>query len=212
MKTIIVFDLDDTLYNEIDFLKSAFYEIASFLDKENSFSLYARMFSNYRLKRDVFRELLLEYPFMDKDILLYKYRNHKPKISLRPGVKKVLDNLKIRKDIKLGLITDGRTLTQKNKIQALNIYHYFDDIIISQEFGSEKPSINNYKYFTDKYKNCNYIYIGDNFSKDFITPNKLNWDTIGIIDNGVNIHLQNFSLDSQYIPKRLVKNFENLNL
>ena len=42
--TVIAFDLDDTLYNEIEYLKSAYRLIAKNLDSDNSIELYAFMF------------------------------------------------------------------------------------------------------------------------------------------------------------------------
>ena len=37
------------------------------------------------------------------------------------------------------LITDGRSLTQRLKIQALGLTDLFDDILISEAMQSEKP-------------------------------------------------------------------------
>jgi putative hydrolase of the HAD superfamily len=38
---------------------------------------------------------------------------------------------------KLGLITDGRSISKRKKIKALNIEKYFEYILISEEFGTE---------------------------------------------------------------------------
>ena len=52
--TVIVFDLDDTLYNELDYLKSAYQHIAQQLEPKDWKSLYVLMLSFYRCKKNVF--------------------------------------------------------------------------------------------------------------------------------------------------------------
>lgn len=48
---------------------------------------------------------------------------------------------------------------------------------------------------------CEYFYIADNVKKDFITPNKLGWTTVCLLDSGKNIHPQNFNISEEYLPK-----------
>ena len=55
-----------------------------------------------------------------------------------------------------------------------------------------------------------FIYIGDNTKKDFIAPNKLGWETICLRDNGLNIHQQNFNLDSSFLPKYMINNLAEI--
>ena len=44
-RKVIVFDLDDTLYKEVDFLKSAYFEIASWIELHyNKTGVYDFMF------------------------------------------------------------------------------------------------------------------------------------------------------------------------
>lgn len=200
-KKYIVFDLDDTLYYELDFLRSAYREIAETLSKENADELHQKMLSMYENKKDVFEFLSLDYDF-PKESLLKIYREHFPNIVLREGVRDILDHLKGQK-VKMGLLTDGRSLTQRNKIKALNIENYFDRIIISEEFGSEKPDEKNYKAFLEQ--GFNYSYIADNPKKDFITPKFLGWETIMIEDNeGKRIHQIPDNLESKWIAEKIL--------
>jgi putative hydrolase of the HAD superfamily len=55
-----------------------------------------------------------------------------------------------------------------------------------------------------------YVYIADNTQKDFITPNKLGWTTICLLDKGQNIHKQNFELSNEYLPKFTINSFEEI--
>ena len=194
---VVVFDLDDTLYNEIDFLKSAYQEIAITLSNEifiDEKLIFNDLWSFYISGKNAFKEIINKYsiPITMHDLLII-YRNHKPNIVLTPEKKQTLDFLKLNK-ISIGILTDGRSIQQRNKIRALGLTTYTKDIIISEEIGSEKPSINNYKYFEDKFGEGRYYYIGDNVKKDFITPNKLGWLTICLLNNGENIHKNDHSL------------------
>ena len=116
----------------------------------------------------------------------------------------------VAKGCRLGIITDGRTVTQLNKIEALGLHSLIadEDIVISERFGSEKPSPRNYLYFMNKYgADARYYYIADNTAKDFIAPNRLGWTTVCLKDNGQNIHKQNFSLSDDFLPKYTVEEF-----
>lgn len=199
---VIVFDLDDTLIKEIDFLKSAYLEIANHL--KGGEELYDKMFSEYEEGRNVFDNLTKLYN-ISIDSLLNIYRNHHPeKLQISIEVLHMLSQFK-EEGYKLGVITDGRSVTQRNKLLASGLNEYFDLIIISEEFGSEKPNNKNYEAF-HKYKADSYYYIGDNIKKDFVTPNKLGWITIGLLDSGDNIHEQDMTMPIEYHPKLFVKN------
>ena len=205
---VVVFDLDDTLYKEIDFLKSAFSSIAHSISlevPEDKNTIFEKMVELYNLKQNVFEGILSIYKTsLTTDNLLVVYRNH---IKLSPDVVEVLEILK-KKKIPLGLLTDGRSVQQRNKIEALNLEKYFSKIIVSEEFGSKKPCVDNYKYFEDVFGSSQYYYIGDNLKKDFISPNKLGWITICLKDNGLNIHNQNIDLENKYYyAKYTVSNF-----
>ena len=211
---VICFDLDDTLYKEIDYLKSAYREIACFAarhlngcaDSVNTMAsrAYEWMMNAYRNGGNSFEALNhflgLDIPVVD---YLSIYRKHKPNISLSEEVVHVLSVLK-EQGIILGLITDGRSIQQKHKIEALGLSAYFDDdnLVISEEFGSEKPSLPNYSYFIDKYPSCHdFTYVGDNLKKDFIAPNYLGWRTVCLMDDGRNIHKQEWEkLDKTSSP------------
>jgi putative hydrolase of the HAD superfamily len=117
------------------------------------------------------------------------YREHIPEIKLSDDTRKFLDRLKA-KGGGMGLITDGRSVTQRNKLKALQVLDLFDDLIISEEFGSEKPDPANYRYFEDKYPGSRFYFFGDNTIKDFIIPVQLGWTSICIKDAGENIHPQ----------------------
>ncbi|TDQ31158.1 putative hydrolase of the HAD superfamily [Zeaxanthinibacter enoshimensis] len=211
-QTLIVFDLDDTLYNEIDFLRSAYELIAKKIRPDEWKLLFSSMFSRYRCGKDVFEWLSATYG-CEKNDLLKMYRYHKPDISLFDGAEQLLKDIR-KNGGSLGILTDGRSLTQRNKIEALGITEFFKQIIISEEIGTEKPNRRNFDVFETNEGFNKYYYIADNFKKDFLSPNQLSWTTIGLIDNGKNIHKEGYKYmeEERLRPHYLVGSFHEIRI
>jgi len=127
-------------------------------------------------------------PLAKRD-LIEVYRNHAPELQLADGARELLQSLKSQGH-RLGLLTDGRSTTQRNKIRALGLDKWIDEIVISEEFGSCKSDERNYRHFEEKLAGAAYAYVGDNLDKDFFTPNRMNWITVGVRDRGAHIHSQ----------------------
>lgn len=208
-KSVLIFDLDDTLYNEIDYLKSAYKSIASDLEPNSWRLLYSKMFSLYRNKENVFSFLSGNYN-ISLDDLVKTYRLHEPAIVPFDGVIPLLKSVQ-QKGAMMGIITDGRSVTQRNKIKSLRINDYFQKIVVSEELGTEKPHPNNFKVMEDHFGPKHYHYIADNFKKDFITPNKMGWTTVGLLDNGLNIHSNSYRYTKkENTPDILIESFKEI--
>ena len=200
-----VFDLDDTLYSERQFQKSGIIYVCNQL--QLSQKITEKLTNN---PTEWIQNIISFSNCKQSEIeLLNLYRNHLPTITLFKDAKTFLNRLR-KKNIKMSLITDGRSISQKNKLKALGIEKYFVDIVISEEINSEKPSEFNFKSIMKD--NENYIYIADNTHKDFITPNQLGWETICLLDRGNNVHKQDFTLNSIFLPKYRVKSFDEIKL
>ncbi|MBF8149567.1 HAD family hydrolase [Winogradskyella sp. F6397] len=209
--TVIVFDLDDTLYNELDFLKSAYKAIAESVEPENWKALYSKMFSLYRCKVNVFEFVANTYN-IEIGQLIEKYRNHQPDIQLFDSVLNVFDAIKSKKG-KIAIVTDGRSVTQRAKLNSLGILNYLDKIIISEEIGSEKPNLSNFEAIEKAISGTEYYYIADNLKKDFIAPNALGWKSVALIDNGKNIHFEAYKYtNSQNLPQEFIVDFKELKI
>ena len=142
--------------------------------------------------------------------LLTIYRSHVPAIRLDADTKCLLDRL--QQHAVLVLITECRCLTQRHKIEALGLSAYMDssDILISEETGFEKPSEEPFRHFMARYPSRTYYYIGDNPAKDFVAPNRLGWTTICLLDDGRNVHRQDFSLSPQMLPQHSVSQISDI--
>jgi len=204
---VICFDLDDTLYKEIDYLKSAYREIAESVGHPDA---AGQMMEWYLAGENAFKKLIETYGLTVSIADLLKiYREHYPDIRLEEGVKEFLVTLK-EDGAKLGLISDGRSLTQRNKIKALGLEGFFDIEIISEEFGSEKPCLKNYQAVMDNFPERKvFVYVGDNTAKDFWAPNHLGWRTVCLAQDKRNIHKQDMSFPVEYMPQRVITNLDD---
>lgn len=203
---VVVFDLDDTLYKEQDYLLSAYREIATSLESDYAQEgVFDRMCQWWLEGENVFDRLIRTYQLhLTIDDLLAVYRSHVPAICLDRKTNLLLDRL--HQQAVLGLVTDGRSITQRHKIDALGLSAYMDadDILISEETGFQKPSNEPFRHFMACYPSSAYYYVGDNPAKDFQAPNHLGWTTICLLDDGRNIHPQDFSLSPQMLPQHIV--------
>lgn len=210
-KTVIAFDLDDTLYKEVNFLRSAFSAIAQHILPGNWNSLYSTMYSQYGNKKDVFEFLEKEYG-ADKTELIHMYRSHYPKLGITQTPLELINTIKLFGG-RTGVITDGRVHTQNNKLHALGIHDLLDFTIISEATGYDKTAPHNFKELEKLYPNLQLTYIADNPAKDFYYPNQLGWNTIGITDPGNHIHKQNIEhKNPQYLPHQWIKDLSELRI
>ena len=211
--TFFVFDLDDTLYYEEDFLKSAYKHISNKLSVSINRYVYEEMVEKYSARQNAFNWLLTEFGEqlngVDMMWLLKEYREHQPEISLSKSADNFLKKVKSF-SIQAGLITDGRSITQRNKLKALKLENFFSDIIISEEFGFEKPNDKNYTFFEVKYPGKQFYYFGDNTAKDFLAPARLGWNTVCLKSAGRNIHEQKFNLQPN--PEHIISSFDEIEL
>lgn len=203
---VIVFDLDDTLFPEVEFVRSAYRAIA----KRYGLNLLPAMMSA-ATPAAAFDSTGL--PIAD---LLGIYRTHKPDIRLPWQSLYVLDSLVRSGHHTIGLVTDGRSVTQRNKIEALGLKRFMreDLILISEEVGSDKIAGESFKLIMDRTGGLGpYIYIGDNPVKDFVASNRLGWTTVGFSRGGCgeNIFKSDFkNVDFHYRPKIELDNLPEL--
>ena len=168
---VIVFDLDDTLYDEVDFVRSGFLEISEYLGDKKYFEF---MWDEFRENGSgkVFNKLIDKFNIkIPLNKLIEIYRFHFPKISLPKESKELLKFAKIS-----ALITDGHYITQQNKYKALNLDINFP--VFTDFYHTKKPELKPFQMVMDKYPNEKYIYISDNPKKDFFAPKELGWGTI----------------------------------
>ena len=172
---IIVFDLDDTLYDEVEFVKSGFKEISNYINEPISYEFMLNSFKNEGSGR-IFNKLIEEF---NLDISLQKlieiYRFHIPNINLPM---QSIELLEYTRKFKTALISDGHYLMQQNKFNSLSLKEFIDYPIFTDFHHTSKPNKKAFQMVMDKFKNEKYVYISDNPKKDFHAPNELGWVTV----------------------------------
>ena len=125
-------------------------------------------------------EFSLNLPAKQIAQLVEVYREHKPQIDFYPGIVRVLTRL--RRQGKLGLLSDGFLPAQQLKLDALGLEQLFDAVVFTEKMGREcwKPSTAGFELIAEQLSaepsGC--VYVGDNPAKDFVAPNKLGWLTV----------------------------------
>tara|TARA_B100002019_G_scaffold267364_1_gene258385 strand:+ start:3314 stop:3991 length:678 start_codon:yes stop_codon:yes gene_type:complete len=186
---ILVFDLDDTLYPEITYVKSGFMAVSIFLKKNfklNQDLVYSKMLD--LLKKDgrgnIFDEVLRTYSIYTVKNLkkcISTYRSHVPHINLHKDAERCISRFK---EYKKYIVTDGNILVQRKKISALDLTKNFEKIFTTYQYGISysKPSTKCFKMILKKEKinPWDMVYVGDNPHKDFINLKKIGIHTIRI--------------------------------
>ncbi len=205
---IVAFDLDDTLYNEIDYVLSGFAEVAKWisgLSLKDHRIIFDFMVSELKINgRGKIFDNTLNYFYKKNKKNIRKcitiYRLHNPQIKLEERIIKILQELSIQNQ--LYIVTDGNKIVQNNKIKALKLEQYVKKAFITYRYGlkSSKPSLNCFEMIKNLEKTSwnNMVYVGDNPNKDFVNLNKVGAITIRILKGDyANIIVSN-EFDAKY--------------
>jgi putative hydrolase of the HAD superfamily len=190
----VVFDIDDTLYPEREFVRSGYEAVAEDLrsqrgdDEPYEEWLWQRFCGGQ--SAGAF-DALSEHYFLDlspEDIrrLVELYRFHEPKIQAYAGMAELLGEL--AEDALLGVVSDGPARMQANKLDALGLRDCFRAVILTDELGPDagKPSPKGFEAVRERlgvaHDQC--AYIADNPAKDFLAPNRLGWLSVHYLRDG----------------------------
>ncbi len=66
--------------------------------------------------------------------------------------------------LKIGILTNGESYLQKNKLKLLKLEPFVDEIVISGDVGEQKPALKPFKVMSEKIgiEPQNLLYVGDN--------------------------------------------------
>ena len=193
MITTVIFDLDDTLYDEIDYCRSEFAyvceRIASLPGAPTAERIFEALWKQFSAgnRTKTFNAALDDLGLTCDDRLIAElvqlYRTHVPNITLPSDSRDILNQLS--RKYTLALLTDGFLPAQRLKVQALGIEKYFRTILYTEELGRDswKPSPASFEKImqTLNAPPHSMAYVADNELKDFIAPNKLGMATIQLL-------------------------------
>jgi putative hydrolase of the HAD superfamily len=147
MPSVLLFDLDDTLYEERDYVLSGFdaatRHLADLLPTVSSKALRDAMAEE--LERNargrIFDRVMDRFgltPEADTVAAVVEcYRTHFPKIELYPGVANLLSRLTTRYE--LAIVTDGLSVMQRNKVAALRLEKWVKFVVYCSDIHAPKP-------------------------------------------------------------------------
>jgi putative hydrolase of the HAD superfamily len=187
---VLVFDLDDTLYEERTYVESGFRSVARSLettfgwDRGQSHRILMEALKTEG-RGHVFDRLLEQQGRLSKTLVrdcVQVYRNHQPDIQLWPAARKLLDGLNGHH---LYLVTDGHKLVQARKVEALGIKRRFRKVYLTHRYGiqNSKPSTHCFELIR-ACEGCRWeemVHVADNPAKDFVGLKPLGVETVRVL-------------------------------
>jgi putative hydrolase of the HAD superfamily len=186
----ILFDLDNTLLDRsltfLNFSKmliNHYFSDLEDLEKQKMIDyIIIADEDGYKDKIQLFKELLDIFPWSSKpdieELLAYYTAEYVNNAILMEDALEVL--LHLKKQYKLGMITNGKTVIQYGKIDQLNLREHFDTIIVSEEAGIKKPHKSIFElainHLNVRPEEC--LYIGDHPVNDINGANQAGMKTI----------------------------------
>ncbi|MCM1367590.1 MAG: HAD-IA family hydrolase [Roseburia sp.] len=181
----VVFDMDDTLYGEYDYVLSGFAAAAAEAERAYGITDAARELISLFAEnsRGVFGRFLRAHgaPSDAEARLVEVYRNHAPDISLYPDAKRALVALRER-GYKTGVITDGDGERQRKKADALGLFALVDAFAVT-DADKQKPQPDAFIKTAEALGVGaeQMMYVGDNPSKDFAVKKYLPVTTVRVV-------------------------------
>jgi putative hydrolase of the HAD superfamily len=171
----LIFDLDDTLYPERDFVISGCRAVARHIAGKYGTSAneaYCAMMETLAVhgRRSIMPMIIEKFLGGSVPIteLVEVYRQHTPEISLFPGYTGLIEQL--AREYTLGLITDGLPEVQRRKVRALGLETRIDQIIYTWDHGpdKEKPHPLSFNLILEALvvEPKHALFVGDNPDKD----------------------------------------------
>ncbi|MEL3971484.1 HAD family hydrolase [Rossellomorea oryzaecorticis] len=202
---VLLFDLDDTLFNHSYCYKKAvtdtvkFHDCLNHLDEEVFFKTFAKnnqqLWKEFQCKRITFQELTLKRLISTLNQLYinisleetesineFYHGNYLKNIVPDPQIQKLLKRLK--GIFKMGIVTNGTSFNAYKKVQRLGLNDVFGDeyIIVSEETGYSKPEPQIFYHVLEKFKINpeETLFVGDNYYTDICGASSIGMDTIWV--------------------------------
>ena len=187
---VVIFDMDDTLYDEASFVLSGLRAVADFMSRQWGIPQKGALTAmRLTLARDgrgaIFDATLKHYGHFSAKavrLCLNTYRAHTPKIRLYPDARRALKRLR---GYSLYVVTDGNPRVQRSKALALGLPSAVKQVIATWHHGRAqgKPS----PYLLNRIAKREgalpgeVVYIGDDPNKDFVGIKPLGFRTVRVM-------------------------------
>lgn len=182
-----VFDIDDTLYLERDYVRSGFDAVGRWAAEWTQIKDFGeRCWRKFAAgnRRSIFDEVLGDDGRQSSpelvSALIELYRTHTPSIALAPDASEALSA--ISSTASIAVISDGPVASQSRKAEALGLRSFAAPIVLTEIFGAQcrKPDPWAFELVRQCLPAQVYAYIADNPLKDFAAPKQLGWITVRV--------------------------------
>ena len=196
----LVFDVDDTLYEQIVPFENAFRCLFDIDIDMEKFYLLSRYYSDVKFEASRNGEMTMDeyhiYRIQEaaKDLGVYltdeqalsmqrQYKNNQQKLKLSDTTISILELAK-KNNVKLGVVTNGPSDHQWTKVDALGVEKWIprENIIVSGDLGINKPDKRIFEVMQEKLQLGveSLYYIGDSLENDIVGANNAGWKSIWI--------------------------------
>ena len=196
----LVFDVDDTLYEQIVPFENAFRSLFDIDIDMEKFYLLSRYYSDVKFEASRNGEMTMDeyhiYRIQEagKDLGVYltdeqalnmqkEYKKNQQKLKMSDITVSILELAK-KNNVKLGVITNGPSEHQWVKVDALGVEKWIprENIIVSGDLGINKPDKRIFEVMQEKLQLGveSLYYIGDSLENDIVGANNAGWKSIWI--------------------------------
>ena len=196
----LVFDVDDTLYEQIVPFENAYRSLFDMDIDMEKFYLLSRYYSDVKFKASRNGEMTMDeyhiYRIQEaaKDLGVFlsdeqalnmqkEYKKNQQKLQMSNITISILELAK-ENNVKLGIITNGPSEHQWSKVKALGVERWIDkeNIIVSGDYSINKPDMRIFEIMQERLQlpNDSLYYIGDSLENDIVGANNASWKAIWI--------------------------------
>lgn len=187
----VIFDLDDTLYEERQFSRSGFAVVAEHLEqrgigpRERTAELLDH-FHHAEGRQQVFQKLATRLGFPEGWVpeIVKLFRSHRPVIEMAADAHELLTRLRATYRLRLGCVTDGWLAVQQRKIEALGVEPLLDALVIADEWGRDfwKPHPKPFHTCCARLgvEPSEALFVGDNPERDMVGAHRAGLTSIRI--------------------------------
>ena len=218
----VLFDIDDTLFDSttlaamarINAIKAMMESGLPLTKVTKGYNILMKMVEKYGSNYDRHFDNFLEILGCKKDpkiIAAGVIAYHDTKQAyLKPDPEVIPTLIALRdKGYRLGVVSNGRSTKQWEKIIRLGLHHFFDAVVISEEVGSEKPDAKIFRETLEKLeaKPQETIYVGDHLETDILGANKAGIVSVMMMKGK---HKHDKPLNQELEPKYVIRKISDI--
>ncbi|MBQ5376524.1 MAG: HAD hydrolase-like protein, partial [Lachnospiraceae bacterium] len=134
--TTYIFDMDDTMYEEMQYVRAAMEHVAEYVEREHGIEkeriyLFCMDLMEEQGRGAIFDMMIEEFHLKESvEKLVEVYRDTRPSLTLYGDAEALLKEVE-RQGMKTGLITDGNAKVQKAKVEGLNLMNRIQSVVLT---------------------------------------------------------------------------------